>query len=562
MQEHPVGTGPYKLVSWQRKQEHLLVRNDDYWGPKPYYKYVRIRIIPEQATQIAELLSGGVDIIKAVPPDQMDVINKSGPARTGDLPILRTAIHPARSGRARRSEPVHRTSASGSAANLAADHGRHHQARAQRPRRPRRHRRQPDGLRLGPESQALQAGHRPRQEAPRRGRLPERRGHRVQRGAARPSSPASQPDQRRHRRPTSTKAGFRVKRNYIGDNTVQRGPRSRKASSGPMFDWSWGYYSVFDADAILYDIFKCGEFYAYYCNKALDDLDRPGRSTLDQKKRTEIYAKAQKLLFDDAAYLYKWGLRGVWGISNRVDYDGAAGRGRPDVPRDSAKEVGGQSDPRRAPRAPEARPPAFVRCDATRSASSSSSSSSSSASRCSPSPSSTSSATRSPSCCPQNAGKEEYARATSTCCGLDQPVYVQYWKFASRAVQRRLRQVVVRQRPAFQLVVEPHAADHLPHPRRPRRGAPHRAAPGHPRRPQAPLASWTPSARSLAVAGQAMPIFWLGIMLIIIFAVRLRLLPASGLRHLAELRHAAPSAWAPSSPRSPCASCAPASSRS
>jgi ABC-type antimicrobial peptide transport system permease subunit len=32
----------------------------------------------------------------------------------------------------------------------------------------------------------------------------------------------------------------------------------------------------------------------------------------------------------------------------------------------------------------------------------------------------------------------------------------------------------------------------------------------------------------LAVAGQAMPIFWLGIMLIIIFAVRLRLLPASG----------------------------------
>jgi peptide/nickel transport system permease protein len=30
------------------------------------------------------------------------------------------------------------------------------------------------------------------------------------------------------------------------------------------------------------------------------------------------------------------------------------------------------------------------------------------------------------------------------------------------------------------------------------------------------------------VAGQAMPIFWLGIMLIIIFAVRLRMLPASG----------------------------------
>src|SRR5215831_6765643 len=92
MQDNPVGTGPYKLVRWQKKQEHLLVRNDDYWGPKPAYKYVRVRIIPEQATQIAELISGGVDIIKAVPPDQMDVINKSGQTRTLTSPILRTAM--------------------------------------------------------------------------------------------------------------------------------------------------------------------------------------------------------------------------------------------------------------------------------------------------------------------------------------------------------------------------------------------------------------------------------------------------------------------------------------
>src|SRR6266496_1495083 len=86
MQENPVGTGPYKLLKWSKKQEHLLVRNDEYWGPKPAFKYVRVRIIPEQATQIAELMSGGVDVIKAVPPDQMDVINKSGAARTSTSP--------------------------------------------------------------------------------------------------------------------------------------------------------------------------------------------------------------------------------------------------------------------------------------------------------------------------------------------------------------------------------------------------------------------------------------------------------------------------------------------
>ena len=188
MQENPVGTGPYKLVKWSKKQEHLLVRNDDYWGPKPAFKYVRIRIIPEQATQIAELISGGVDIIKAVPPDQMDVINKSGQARTADLADPAHGHDPARPGRALGPEPLPgQARAAGRQPR-----GRHrldHQARAQRPRRPHRDHRQPDGLRLRPERQALQAGPRPGQEAARRRRLPERaRGrlpaHAARRGAA------------------------------------------------------------------------------------------------------------------------------------------------------------------------------------------------------------------------------------------------------------------------------------------------------------------------------------------------------------------------------------------
>ena len=88
-----------------------------------------------------------------------------------------------------------------------------------------------------------------------------------------------------------------------------------------MWEGSWGYGSIFDADAIFYDVLRCGGTYSYYCNKQLDDLFIQGRSTLDAKKRAEIYVNAQKLLFDDAAALFKWGLRGVWGVSNRVDYE-------------------------------------------------------------------------------------------------------------------------------------------------------------------------------------------------------------------------------------------------
>ena len=320
VQENPIGTGPYKLVRWNRKQEHLLVRNDDYWGPKPAFKYVRIRIIPEQATQIAELISGGVDIIKAVPPDQMDVIDKSGQARTATSPILRTAMlqldQAARGGPNPFTERRVRQ-----AANLAVDADAiiKHVLNGLGDR---------TATGVNPMAFGWDAGLKPyKQDIGRAKQLLAEAGYPngvdvtfntgppVVEPAIQQTNDAIVADM--------AKAGFRVKQNYVGDNTVLVA-RIKDGKGGPMFNWSWGYYSVFDADAILYDVFKCGESYSYYCNRELDDLIHAGRSTLDQKKRAEIYVKAQKLLFDDAAYLYKWGLRGVWGISNRVEYQAPA----------------------------------------------------------------------------------------------------------------------------------------------------------------------------------------------------------------------------------------------
>ena len=58
----PIGTGPFKLVEWQRDQRIVLERNDDYWGPKPNFERLVFRVIPEPATMLAELLTGAVDI--------------------------------------------------------------------------------------------------------------------------------------------------------------------------------------------------------------------------------------------------------------------------------------------------------------------------------------------------------------------------------------------------------------------------------------------------------------------------------------------------------------------
>ena len=317
MQENPVGTGPYKLVKWSKKQEHLLIRNEDYWGSKPAYKYVRVRIIPEQATQIAELMSGGVDIIKAVPPDQMDVINKSGQARTTTSPILRTAmIQLDQAGRSGANPFQDRRVRL--AANLAVDVDSiiKHVLNGLGDR---------VATTVNPMAFGFDASIKPyKQDLAQAKKLLAEAGfpNGIDVGFLR-TQPTVEPGLIQ----TSdaimadlAKAGIRTKARMVGEV----GPYTnlvRDGKADPMFEWSWGYYSIFDADAIFYDVMTCNQPYSVYCNKALDDLVIQGRSTLDPKRRTEIYAKAQKLVYEDAAYLFKWGLRGVWGVSNRVEYD-------------------------------------------------------------------------------------------------------------------------------------------------------------------------------------------------------------------------------------------------
>jgi peptide/nickel transport system substrate-binding protein len=317
MQENPIGTGPYKLVKWTRKQEHLLVRNDDYWGAKPSFKFARVRVIPEQATQIAELLSGGVDVIKAVPPDQINIITNSKAARTSTSPILRTAFLSL--DQAGRSGPNPFTDRRvRQAANLAVDMDAII-----------KHVLNGLGDRVATVVNPMAFGFDPslkpyRQDVYRAKRFLGEAGYpngfevRFLQTAA--GSEPALPQTSEAITADLAKVGIRTKKHYIGDlGAVVTQVKESKA--GPMFESSWGYYSIFDADAILYDIFRCGETYSYYCNRELDDLIIQGRSTLDVKKRTEIYVKAQKILLDDAAAIFKWGLRGVWGVSNRIDYE-------------------------------------------------------------------------------------------------------------------------------------------------------------------------------------------------------------------------------------------------
>ena len=61
LQTHDDGTGPYRLTAFERGRQYTLTRNEGWWGPKPFFKEVAIKIIPDIGTQQLELENGGVD---------------------------------------------------------------------------------------------------------------------------------------------------------------------------------------------------------------------------------------------------------------------------------------------------------------------------------------------------------------------------------------------------------------------------------------------------------------------------------------------------------------------
>jgi peptide/nickel transport system substrate-binding protein len=65
----PVGTGPYKFVELVRDSHLTLEAFDGYWGKKPTIQKVTFRFIPEDATRVAALQSGTIDLAMNVPPD-------------------------------------------------------------------------------------------------------------------------------------------------------------------------------------------------------------------------------------------------------------------------------------------------------------------------------------------------------------------------------------------------------------------------------------------------------------------------------------------------------------
>ena len=62
--QHPVGTGPFKFVKWNKGDRIVLEANADYWEKDlPRVKNLIFRPIPESATRVAAIQTGEIDLV-------------------------------------------------------------------------------------------------------------------------------------------------------------------------------------------------------------------------------------------------------------------------------------------------------------------------------------------------------------------------------------------------------------------------------------------------------------------------------------------------------------------
>jgi peptide/nickel transport system substrate-binding protein len=309
----PVGTGPWKFVEWKRDQYIRLEAFDGHWRGKPPFKHLVIRAIPEVATQVAEVKTGGVDLIRNVSADLVPELKADPQTYVSSAPILR--VHYVELDMR---VPPFDTKLVRQAANYAIDR----QAIIQKLMGGL-------GRQVATVVQPAAFGHdadvAPFPYDPKKAKeLLAQAGH------------PNGVDITIHSAFVEFRPVFEAIAQMLTDVGIRANPRmwdpgpawnkflqAEGKATNAMYG-SWGNYSVFDADAVLHPLFHTepggwiGKWYTRV--EGLDKLIDEARSTVDQPRRKRIYSQIQKLIREEAPAIFLFTQYDTLAISKRVEY--------------------------------------------------------------------------------------------------------------------------------------------------------------------------------------------------------------------------------------------------
>ncbi len=75
---NPAGTGAFKFSEWRSNSKVVLERNAEHWDGAPNLHAVVFRPITDSNTRVAEMLSGGIDVMVEIPPDSVGQSDDKG----------------------------------------------------------------------------------------------------------------------------------------------------------------------------------------------------------------------------------------------------------------------------------------------------------------------------------------------------------------------------------------------------------------------------------------------------------------------------------------------------
>ncbi|HVM13382.1 MAG TPA: ABC transporter substrate-binding protein [Egibacteraceae bacterium] len=86
LESEPVGTGPFRFVSYTEGSNVQLEANEDYWGDGPHVEGVEFRFISEATVALTSLETGEIDWTNHVPPQNTEMVRDNPDLESDAVP--------------------------------------------------------------------------------------------------------------------------------------------------------------------------------------------------------------------------------------------------------------------------------------------------------------------------------------------------------------------------------------------------------------------------------------------------------------------------------------------
>ncbi len=297
--KHPVGTGPFKLETWEPGVRVVLARNDQYWGGAPKVRQAIYVPIIEAQARLSAIKTGEIDLTMDVPPDSLADLRKDPDvvvAETNSSAVWYVALNTRHSvlkdkrvrqalNYAVQKDAIIRDILKGTAivatTPLSPVYGPYHEDKTVR------YPYDPEKAKALLKEAGYANGFDVTFFVPESGsgmQSPVEMGTVIQANLA--------------------AVGVRAK-----IQTMEWGAYLKKYLDGPdMAEMSWNP-SIGDPDHMMYMLLSSDRFppafnAGFYQNPRVDELLRKGRTTIEEKERIPLYREAQRLVVEDAPWIF------------------------------------------------------------------------------------------------------------------------------------------------------------------------------------------------------------------------------------------------------------------